>query len=81
MGRPIAGRRLHTPAFDELVRLKGKTCASIAGDLLMSQGHISDMRAGRRLVTPPVAKTLADHLGLVSADAFLWPAAAERGAA
>jgi hypothetical protein len=75
------GRRLHTPAFDELIRIKGKTCASIAGDLRMSEGHLSDMRAGRRLVSPPVAVLLADHLGLAQPDAFLWPAAVERGAA
>ena len=76
MGRPATGRRLHTPAFDELVRIKGKTSAALATELMMSQGHISDLRAGRRLVTPPVAKQFADALGLINADALLWPASA-----
>lgn len=81
MARPTAGRRLHTAAFDELIRLKGKTCASLSDDLRLSPGHVSDMRSGRRSVSPPVAKRIADALDLTTADAFLWPAATERGAA
>lgn len=76
MARPATGRRLHTAAFDELCAIRGKTCASIAKERLMSEGHLSDLRAGRRLVTPPVALTLAEELAITTPEVILWPAMA-----
>lgn len=76
MSRPPTGRRLHTAAFDVLVAIRGLTSAKVAEETLLSQGHISDMRAGRRMVTPPTANALADALALPNAEAILWPAAA-----
>lgn len=80
MARPTTGRRLHTPAFDEICRREGMTCARIAKDHPITEGHLSDLRSGRRSVTPPVAKLLADVLN-VGADVILWPAAAHESAA
>lgn len=76
MPRPATGRRLHTPAFDAILAMRGTTCAALAKDLLLSEGHLSDLRSGRRMVTPPTAKALADALNIPSADAILWPAQA-----
>lgn len=76
MARPSTGRRLHTAAFDEICAIRGKTCALLAKELLLSEGHLSDMRAGRRLATPPTAAALAEALNLTSPEAILWPATA-----
>ena len=74
IGRPALGRRLHTPAFDAFCAVKGTNCAALAKDHLMSEGHLADLRSGRRLVSPLTAITLAEALGLSSPDAILWPA-------
>jgi hypothetical protein len=73
MSRPATGRRLHTAAFDELLAIRGKRCADLARDTTLAESHISDMRAGRRTVTPPVAKLIATQLQLTSAEAILVP--------
>jgi plasmid maintenance system antidote protein VapI len=75
MARPTNGRRLHAAAFDQFVALRGTSSAALAKELQMSQGHISDLRAGRRLTTPEVATRLTAELD-ITPEAILWPAAA-----
>jgi plasmid maintenance system antidote protein VapI len=80
MARPTNGRRLHAAAFDQFVSLRGTSSAALAKDLLMSQGHISDLRTGRRLATPEVSSKLAALLN-IDAEAILWPTEAKAVAA
>lgn len=75
MGRPATGRRLHTAAFDELLQARGKTCAALARETGLSQSHLSNLRSGRSMVTPPVAAALSEALELTGADSILWPGA------
>jgi plasmid maintenance system antidote protein VapI len=79
--RPRTGRRLHTAAFDELVSRAGTTNAALAREILIGEPHISDLRSGRRLVTPPIAKALAEALDLKTSESILWPNACEAVAA
>lgn len=76
MARPRTGRRLHTEAFDDLLRARGTTCAAIARKGL-SASHLSDLRSGRRSVTPLVAEMLAQALGLETPDVILCPVGGE----
>ena len=80
MARPTNGRRLHAAAFDQFLAVRGKSSATLAKDLLMSQGHISDLRTGRRLATPEVALKLAEYLQ-IEMDAILWPVEATKAVA
>jgi antitoxin component HigA of HigAB toxin-antitoxin module len=73
MARPTNSRRLHVAAFDLLLGIKGLTCAELARTNVVSESQLSDMRSGRRSVSPVMAAALAKELDLPTAEPILWP--------
>lgn len=62
---------MFTPAFDEFLSKANLTPASLARDWAISEGHVSEMRSGKKTVSPAIAEVLAKALDVSTVDAFL----------